>query len=421
MTDLHRRGLLAGTVGAGFGLASAAAMAQSGSDHRRYLAGTTLDATDYGAVGDGKVDDTDALQRVLDDAVGRRNGGLIVIPPGRYRITRTLRVETPGKPKGNVTHGCIIRAYGARLVSAIDEPEPVLEFVSNSVVRFLTIEGLEIQGSGRDGHGLVFTCVARGRYIYNFCLRDVIVQRCGGDGCRMTGNIFEGQIFNSYFRDNRLNGATFSHGPENTVLSAVHVFGCVFGGNGVHGVEMIEGAEDIGFQGCYFLENGKFGLSASHGCTLLSHCGFENNHERAASFSEGDAGIYLMVKGTLVGCTAYSIRRQTHLIRSYVTQNLVMVGCTGSGDGKADGAGLARLSGGHGHAVLLGTQGTVRNEGGVTIADAGRAAAGRFPSNWDAPDLARLGSYRLWVDNDGSLRIKKGKPTSDRDGNPVGA
>ena len=28
------------------------------------------------------------------------------------------------------------------------------------------------------------------------------------------------------------NGVTLSHGPENTVLSAVHFFGCVFGGNG---------------------------------------------------------------------------------------------------------------------------------------------------------------------------------------------
>src|SRR3546814_1144647 len=94
---------------------------------------------------------------------------------------------------------------------------------------------------------LFLSGVRRGRYIYNFCLRDIIVEGCGGDGCRMTGNVFEGQVFNAYFRDNGGNGVTLSHGAEDTVLSAVHFFGCVFGGNRVHGVTMIEGAEDVGF------------------------------------------------------------------------------------------------------------------------------------------------------------------------------
>src|SRR3546814_7416550 len=74
---------------------------------------------------------------------------------------------------------------------------------------------------------------------------------------------------------------------------------------------MIEGAEDVGFHGCYFLLNGKYGLSADRGCTLLAHCGFENNHRLAGGFENGDAGIRLMVRGTLIGCTAYSIHNQT--------------------------------------------------------------------------------------------------------------
>src|SRR3546814_7012824 len=68
---------------------------------------------------------------------------------------------------------------------------------------------------------LFLSGVRRGRYIYNFCLRDIIVEGCGGDGCRMTGNVFEGQVFNAYFRDNGGNGVTLSHGAEDTVLSAL--------------------------------------------------------------------------------------------------------------------------------------------------------------------------------------------------------
>lgn len=245
MRALRRRGVLTGTALAGVGLAAGRLQAATPAGS----AGQLLDASAFGAVGDGRHDDTAALQRALDAAVRDRNGGLLVIPPGTYRVTRPVRVETRDRPHGNITQACAIHAHGARIVSEIRAPEPILEFVSNSVVRFLRIEGLEIRGNGSESHGLALTCVKRGRYIYNFCMRDVIVEGCGGDGCRMVGNIFEGQVFNAYFRDNGGNGVTMSHGPENTVLSAVHFFGCVFGGNRVHGVAMVEGAEDVGFQG----------------------------------------------------------------------------------------------------------------------------------------------------------------------------
>lgn len=418
-TAFERRGLLAGSIGAGLGLSAAML---PGTEARATTPPTnTLDAASFGAVGDGTTDDTAALQTAFDAAIRERNGAVLVIPPGTYRITRPLLVTTDEKPNGNITHGCLIRAHGARLVSEIGGGQPVLRIESDSVVRFLAVEGLEITGNGQEGHGLEISCIRRGRYIYNFCLRDLIVQSCGGDGCRMIGNVFEGQVFNCYFRDNRKNGATFSHGPEDTVLSAVHVFGCVFGGNGVHGVELAAGAEDVGFNGCYFLLNGRFGVTAPNGLTLLSHCGFENNHQAADSFAHGDAGIRLMIKGTLIGCTAYSIAHQTHLLRAFVTQDLVMVGCTGGGSQDAKGAGLARLQGdGSAEAILVGTRGRIDRDGGIEITNVGPAAGGRFASDWDSKDLIRLGDYRLWVDAEGALRIKNGTPTSDRDGSAVG-
>lgn len=42
-----------------------------------------------GALGDGKADDTDAVQGVLD-RVGREGGGIVYLPPGEYRFSRTL-------------------------------------------------------------------------------------------------------------------------------------------------------------------------------------------------------------------------------------------------------------------------------------------------------------------------------------------
>src|SRR3954463_128495 len=42
------------------------------------------------AKGDGRADDTDAIQRALDQAADSAGGGLVFLPSGRYRISRTL-------------------------------------------------------------------------------------------------------------------------------------------------------------------------------------------------------------------------------------------------------------------------------------------------------------------------------------------
>ncbi|ATY33967.1 glycosyl hydrolase family 28-related protein [Sphingomonas psychrotolerans] len=44
------------------------------------------------AKGDGKADDSDALQQALDRARGKTGHGMVFLPSGRYRITRTLVV-----------------------------------------------------------------------------------------------------------------------------------------------------------------------------------------------------------------------------------------------------------------------------------------------------------------------------------------
>jgi hypothetical protein len=46
------------------------------------------------AKGDGRADDTDALQKALDQALDATHHGLVFLPSGTYRITRTLIVPT---------------------------------------------------------------------------------------------------------------------------------------------------------------------------------------------------------------------------------------------------------------------------------------------------------------------------------------
>lgn len=391
-----------------------------GGDH---AGGKLLSAAEFGARGDGRADDTAALQAALDATFAREGGRVLVIPPGVYRVSRTLTVDFTREGGTNPTRQSVIRGHGAILKADMSGGGDVLVFTSHATTRYLLIDGLTVQGRGGEGNGIVLDCNRERSYIYNFCLRDVVVQGCGGDGLRMIGNVFEGQVFNSYFRDNKGNGVTLGHGPNGGILSAIHIFGCVFGGNGVHGAALVNKATDVSFHGCYFLLNGQFGLSARYGVTLLSNCGFENNHMKASDFADGDAGVELQVAGTLVGCTAYSIYQQTHLLRGFITNHLVLVGCTAAGGGKAKGARLAKLqSNGRGRATIIGCQGGIDSVGPFDAAQFGEERAGaRFGAEWNSASLVRLGDYSLWVDRNGKLRIKHGDPMSDGDGTPVGA
>ena len=408
-----RRSVLTMTGGMALG-ATLAADVSAGT----HPAASELSAAGFGIVGDGQADDTAALQSALDAAVAQ-DGALLTIPPGNYRITAPLRMTA----RTSLARPWGIRAHGARFVSAIADGGHVLHIRSAATARFLMVEGLSILGTGREGSGLVLECDDRNAYLYNGCLRDITVEHCGGDGLTMVGNVFESQIFNCYLRDNRGNGATFAHGQRGGILSAIHVFGCVFGQNSEYGAALEHGCYDVAFNGCYFLLNGRFGLAAGNGCTLLNGCGFENNHMAAAAAESGNAAIRLIGFGTVLACGSYSVMKQLALIDATVTEELVMIGCRGFGDGSAKAAGLGRFSGTDGGlATLIGCQGAVERLNGFDpIEMAGTGGGLRLGADWHSRSLVQLGEYRMWVDRGGHLRLKKGSPEFDEDGAVVGS
>jgi hypothetical protein len=59
--------------------------------------------TDFGAVGDGKADDTAAIQAAIDAARTHGKGVMAYLPKGDYRITRPLRLEGGGYSFGGGT------------------------------------------------------------------------------------------------------------------------------------------------------------------------------------------------------------------------------------------------------------------------------------------------------------------------------
>src|SRR6202035_2302280 len=63
--------------------ASTSAFASAAADPR---------AVTVNGKGDGRSDDSDAIQRALDQATEHSSGGVVFLPSGRYRISRTILV-----------------------------------------------------------------------------------------------------------------------------------------------------------------------------------------------------------------------------------------------------------------------------------------------------------------------------------------
>jgi hypothetical protein len=76
---------------------------------------------DYGAVGDGKADDTDALQKALTDLIKHEKACVLHIPAGTYRITRT--VKTTRKAHTDCMGVTVVGADPATTTILWDGPE----------------------------------------------------------------------------------------------------------------------------------------------------------------------------------------------------------------------------------------------------------------------------------------------------------
>ncbi|MBN2505099.1 MAG: hypothetical protein JXQ71_00240 [Verrucomicrobia bacterium] len=105
-------------------------------------AANAVNARTLGAKGDGKTDDTPALQRALDAA--RTGGPICFVPPGLYRLDGALTVP-PGVTlcgaSGGVPHsehpiGTVLLALGGR---GKPEGEPLITLKPNAVARQLII------------------------------------------------------------------------------------------------------------------------------------------------------------------------------------------------------------------------------------------------------------------------------------------
>jgi hypothetical protein len=143
---LSRRNFMSRTLtGAGvIGLATFPVAAQSPA----IVIGNSVNAREFGAAGDGKSDDTAALQAALEKAA--KSSPVCFLPPGLYRVNGSLTVP-PGVTlcgsSGGVPHsehpvGSVILAYGGRGEA---NGKPLITLKPNAILRNVTIHYPEQQ------------------------------------------------------------------------------------------------------------------------------------------------------------------------------------------------------------------------------------------------------------------------------------
>lgn len=106
-------------------------------------AAAAVNVQDFGVRGDGRSDDTAALQAALD-AVGRAGGGRVALPAGQFRLDGPLTIPSGVTLEGvwrtphysTPQQGTALLAYGGR---GNEDGPPLLMLESNSAVCGLTI------------------------------------------------------------------------------------------------------------------------------------------------------------------------------------------------------------------------------------------------------------------------------------------
>lgn len=160
--------------------AAAAFLGSDGQAEPVNAGGEILNVRQFGAAGDGKTDDTAALQRAID-AAGEKTGAVLV-PQGVYR-TRELHlragVTLTGVPGWNYFLG------GGSVLHLLDANSECLLDLTDA--RGATIQGLSLEGGslGQGIHGIATKRTGYGKHEDSFRIDTVQVAHFSGSGMNL--------------------------------------------------------------------------------------------------------------------------------------------------------------------------------------------------------------------------------------------
>ena len=302
---------------------------------------------EYGAVGDGKTDDSAAFSAAL--AASASMGLMVTVPAATYAIAKPITWTSTA----NVGQNWGLNCQGATLVSSITGGQDVIKLTSNNTVRYFRIVGgLSIVGSGQDGNGIHLVCHGSTIYFYNNQIDSVSVENVGANGLLFEGNVFESVISNSYFQNSGKSGAVFAQ-SQGGVVSAINVISCFLNQNGLYGLcctnydATYGGTTDVRVYGGYCRDNQSYGFyynNGTAGSTCVEQVGFENNCRSLQPGNPNGAHIYALSSMILRNIGGYNQPGgATYLLRGWFSGLTTLDNCTQSAGGAMAATGASGL------------------------------------------------------------------------------
>jgi len=243
----------------------------------------------YGAIGDGTRDDTDALQRALDGE------GRLLLPAGRYRITRTLELRkrtdllgAGSRIGGKMRHWSPV----GQSVILYDGPGSGKAVLSEHTLN-LYLDRIAIDGNGKAGIGLE----VRNHYTPNTKLSNIAIVRTLEHGMflEQLGTTF---ISHAYVMYNNGCGITLGRYPTQYAgVNGVRILNSCVQSNGRdgrydgeetiatgYGIGILSPVTNITIDNCVIQGNGGAGVYLSPGRksgVMVSNTYFESNSRSA--------------------------------------------------------------------------------------------------------------------------------------------
>lgn len=127
-----------------------------------------LDVKSYGAIGNGKTNDTVAIQTA--DKAAEALHGVLLFPPGTYLITSTLKINSPVRWEGGFS------ASNSSTNSTIIKADAVLDPMINIGHSNVEIDHIRVDGNGEAIEGIRTQTSGNEPRAYNVVLRNVTIQ-----------------------------------------------------------------------------------------------------------------------------------------------------------------------------------------------------------------------------------------------------